>query len=91
MPLSPSLAMHSEVKSTRLRWLSSSVTRVLGDIIFIGRPGKPAPEPTSSSRLSSKSAAFSRAQQSRKWARAVFSSPVIAVRSMTALRSARYS
>ena len=83
--------MHSPVKSTRLRWLSSSVTRVSGLIILSGSPGKPAPEPISITLRPRKSAIVSRAQQSRKWPRAVFSSPVMAVRSITALRSVRYS
>ena len=47
-PVSPSWAETSFSQSTRLFRLSSNVTSNWGSRIFRGRPGKPAPVPTSS-------------------------------------------
>ena len=87
----PSIAQVSRRKPMRLSRLSSSVSSMSGQAIFSARPGKPAPVPTSITRLPRKSAMPSSAAQSRKCRRATSSSPLIAVRFITAFIFSRCS
>ena len=83
----PAAAQTSPRKRTRLSKLSSSVSEMSGCAIFSGRPGKPAPVPTSMTALPASGSTVSRAAESRKCSCATSVSPWMAVRFMTLLRS----
>ena len=74
-------------KAMRLPRLSSSVKSKSGSKIRRGIPGKPAPVPTSTTRLPRKSVMFSSAAQSSRCSLATSSGSVMAVRFITLLVS----
>ena len=74
---------------TRLPRLSSSVRSRLGSPSFSGTPGKPAPQPTSMTRLPENGTMRSSARQSAKCSFATACGSVMAVRFMTRFCSSR--
>ena len=75
----------------RLFWASSNVRRMDGSTMRSGRPGNPAPVPTSATVLFRKSARVSRAALSKKCSAAMSAGSVMAVRFMTLFFSTKRS
>ena len=82
----PSCGKISRSHVMRFARESRSVSSIDGSAIFSGTPGKPAPQPTSMTRLPEKSSACKSAMQSRKCRSAASSGSATACGSVMAVR-----